>query len=35
MIGIPDETWGEAVHAIVVVKAGMSVSVDGPAGLGP
>ena len=28
VIGIPDETWGEAVHAIVVVNAGMSVSVD-------
>jgi long-chain acyl-CoA synthetase len=29
VIGIPDETWGEAVHAIVVLNAGMSVSVDG------
>jgi long-chain acyl-CoA synthetase len=29
VIGIPDETWGEAVHAIVVLKAGMSVSEDG------
>lgn len=29
VIGIPDETWGEAVHAIVVVKAGMSVTVSG------
>ena len=28
MIGVPDETWGEAVHAIVVVDAGVSVSVD-------
>ena len=28
VIGIPDEKWGEAVHAIVVVKAGTSVSVS-------
>ena len=26
VIGIPDETWGEAVHAVVVCKPGMSVS---------
>jgi long-chain acyl-CoA synthetase len=29
VIGIPDEVWGEAVHAIVVVNAGMSVTVAG------
>jgi len=29
VIGIPDEQWGEAVHAIVVVNAGMSVTVSG------
>jgi long-chain acyl-CoA synthetase len=28
VIGIPDETWGEAVHAVVVCKPGMSVSAD-------
>ena len=25
-IGIPDDTWGEAVHAIVVLEAGCSAS---------
>ena len=29
VIGIPDETWGEAVHAIVVLKVGTSVTVSG------
>ncbi|HEY5154866.1 MAG TPA: AMP-dependent synthetase, partial [Acidimicrobiales bacterium] len=29
VIGIPDETWGEAVHAIVVLNVGMSVTVEG------
>ena len=28
VVGIPDETWGEAVHAIVVCKPGMTVSSD-------
>ncbi len=28
VIGIPDETWGEAVHAVVVCKPGMHVSSD-------
>jgi long-chain acyl-CoA synthetase len=28
VIGIPDETWGEAVHAVVVCKPGMSVTSD-------
>lgn len=28
VIGIPDETWGEAVHAVVVCKAGMNVSAE-------
>jgi long-chain acyl-CoA synthetase len=28
VIGIPDETWGEAVHAVVVCKPGMSASAD-------
>jgi len=29
VIGIPDDQWGEAVHAIVVLHAGASVSVEG------
>jgi long-chain acyl-CoA synthetase len=29
VIGIPDDTWGEAVHAIVVLRAGASVTVEG------
>jgi long-chain acyl-CoA synthetase len=28
VIGIPSDTWGEAVHAIVVCKPGMSVTAD-------
>ena len=28
MFGVPDETWGEAVHAIVVMHAGMTVTGD-------
>ena len=28
VIGIPHETWGEAVHAVVVCKPGMSVTED-------
>ncbi len=28
VIGIPDETWGEAVHAVVVCKPGMHVTAD-------
>ncbi len=28
VIGIPHQTWGEAVHAVVVCKPGMSVSAD-------
>ena len=28
VIGVPDETWGEAVHAIVVLHPGQSVSED-------
>lgn len=28
VIGIPDETWGEAVHAVVVCKPGMQVTGD-------
>ena len=28
VIGIPDETWGEAVHAVVVCKPGMQVTAD-------
>jgi len=28
VIGIPDETWGEAVHAVVVCKPGMSATSD-------
>jgi fatty-acyl-CoA synthase len=28
VIGIPDEKWGEAVHAIIVLKDGMKVSGD-------
>jgi long-chain acyl-CoA synthetase len=28
VIGIPDETWGEAVHAVVVCKPGTNVSSD-------
>jgi len=28
VIGIPHETWGEAVHAVVVCKSGMSVSAE-------
>jgi acyl-CoA synthetase (AMP-forming)/AMP-acid ligase II len=28
VIGVPDETWGEAVHAIVVVSPGASVDLD-------
>ena len=29
VIGIPDERWGEAVHAIVVLNIGMTVTVEG------
>ncbi len=28
VVGIPDETWGEAVHAVIVCKPGMNVSSD-------
>jgi long-chain acyl-CoA synthetase len=28
VIGIPDETWGEAVHAVVVCKDGTTASAD-------
>jgi acyl-CoA synthetase (AMP-forming)/AMP-acid ligase II len=28
VIGIPDERWGEAVHAVVVAKAGAAVATD-------
>jgi long-chain acyl-CoA synthetase len=28
VVGIPDETWGEAIHAVVVCKPGTSVSSD-------
>jgi long-chain acyl-CoA synthetase len=28
VFGVPDERWGEAVHAIVVVHAGMAVTAD-------
>jgi len=28
VIGIPDDTWGEAVHAVVVCKPGMQVTSD-------
>lgn len=28
VVGIPDETWGESVHAVVVCKPAMSVSSD-------
>jgi long-chain acyl-CoA synthetase len=28
VVGIPDETWGEAVHAVVVCKPGANVSSD-------
>jgi long-chain acyl-CoA synthetase len=28
VVGIPDETWGEAVHAVVVCKPGMQVTSD-------
>jgi long-chain acyl-CoA synthetase len=28
VVGIPDETWGEAVHAVVVCKPGTTVSSD-------
>ena len=28
VVGIPDETWGEAVHAVVVCKPGTNVSSD-------
>ena len=28
VIGIPDETWGEAVHAVVVPRAGRSLTAD-------
>jgi len=29
VIGIPDDQWGEAVHAIVVLHAGTSATVEG------
>jgi len=28
VVGIPDETWGESVHAVVMCKPAMSVSND-------
>ena len=28
VIGVPDETWGEAVHAVVVVAPGASLDLD-------
>ena len=28
VIGIPHETWGEAVHGVVVCKSGMSATSD-------
>jgi len=28
VIGLPDEKWGERVHAVIVMKPGMTVSVD-------
>jgi long-chain acyl-CoA synthetase len=28
VFGVPDETWGEAVHAIVVPHPGMTVTAD-------
>ena len=28
VIGVPDETWGEAVHAVVVVRPGTTVDLD-------
>lgn len=28
MIGIPDDKWGEAVHAVVVFKPGQSASAE-------
>ena len=28
VIGIPDEKWGEAVHAVIVVRPGHELSVD-------
>ncbi len=35
VIGIPDQKWGEAVHAIVVLHVGASVTVEALRALGP